>query len=437
MNEYREAKKNVPKVSVSSYSPMPLISKNDGKLFTEFYQNIMVFSHQHKNKSEIVYIDDVDDDMQSFVSRERDYFYENVQEIVDKYIIEKNPSKEELLILEALRKAQFDLFFLLSHSTNTAVIMNIEQEFYNIQTLNSTFDELFKDVDKYIGFKVALIPYKDVYITDGIYGSFHIGKKESKELDAVAFTNPIIRYKKDTNITIMPLLSHFSLFCDIENFSEMEKIVLEKVPEAFGDKFLKLFNYEYTFSKNIVPAFFRSTDLANELNDEDNEQFSMMLGGSPVTSFERGNRGSVVPYKIMKHYYQQKSLKDSASKSIYEKVKVSESSVKDVFTEISSFYTLICMINIDDENIDEYVEFLAKFDKKEYRKELMFVIEELFQELSEQAGFKITPIFLGCGANLDSIYEEIEDYRDSVSKYDLALIKDIQKYSVDKEKFLG
>ena len=435
MNEYRDANKHKSKAILSSYSPLKPLNDEDKEFFVNFYEKLFIFSHQDRNNSDIIFAGDADDSMLDFMSREREYFYENIDEIIASYIEKKNPTTPQLELLKNIQEAKYSEYILMSHSENSAVLMDFEQNFYNVQGLESSFNKIFKHTNKYIGIETAVIAYQNCYIADGIYGVFELDSKSFKELDQIPYTQPQINYSKYGDITILPLLIHFSLFCDAENFQEMEDIVLTKIPAAFAKGLLSLFDEIYSQSKNIVPAFFRSTDLAHELNDEEGDhKFSIMIGGTPVTNFEKGNRDEVIPYEIMANYYQQKSLKDSASKSVYENIQKSKSSFSGSFTDLSSFYTMIGMVNIFQDDVDDFLEFLERFNKPNHREELMVGVDNLFDELSREFGFKMSAIFLGVGIELDSIHSEIDEYRDVMIKLDGASMKEVRKYSVTKGK---
>lgn len=435
MKEYREAKpkKNKTKAKLSPYSPMPLLSIDEKELFPKLYTDLMIFSHQYKNNSDIVFIDDVDDDMQDFVSRERDYFYQNNKKIVDKYITEKNPTKVELLILEAIKEAHFDKFFLLSHAKDTAIVMSPDEIYYNIQTLNSPFDEIFKSVKGYIGFKTAVIPYKDCYITDGIYNVFSTNKNIDKELDSLPFRIPVINYKKDSNIINLPIVMNFSFLTDVAHFEKMEEILLKKVPEAFAQGLIDCLDESYFYSKQIINSFLRSLDINEDLNCEEGEhQFSMIIGGTPTTNFERGNLGDVIPYETLELYFQQKKLSQSVSKMVYERVEKYKKSSSNSKDQVSTYYTMIGIVHIEREKIDAFEEYMECFNQIEERIIIMNALHNLCDEIDEKEGISITPVFLGAGIDLDCIYNEVEEYRAYGNEEGGLTLSNVQNYSITK-----
>ena len=135
-----------------------------------------------ETKSDIIYVEDERESVSQFLSKQRPYFYKNKNKIIKKYIKKKKPTKEQMQILNALRDAKFDRFFLMSKSENSAVLMDASGELYNVQALHSPFSELLTSSPKYLLLETALIPYKDCYITDGLYNILDTITPEIKKL---------------------------------------------------------------------------------------------------------------------------------------------------------------------------------------------------------------------------------------------------------------
>ena len=435
MDEYRRAKKSLSTAKVSSYTPLVPLSQIEKDEFTEFYQKILLFSNQYQSGSDIIYVDDEKEQMSSFLSKQRSYFYENTDEVIDHYIEQKNPTEKQLEILEALRSAKFDTFYLLSKSAESAVLMDIDEVLYNIQALHSPFDELFNFPSKYLALKTVLIPYQNCYITDGLYaGSGDVPKEAEGYLDKVPFKNPVIHYNKKNSIRNIPLVLNFSLSCNIDNFKKMEDIALKKIPQIFSEGLIELFDDTYSYRKNIISSLLRSTDLVHELNNEEGDQtFSYIMGGTPVANFERGNATDVIPYEILEEYYVQKPIEKSYGSESYNKAK-SKDFLKRLVSNYSSFYTMLGIIHIEEDKIDDFIDYLEIFDAKEKREELTIGLENLFDELSRESGFEIDPVFLGIGTDLDSIYEEIELYRDYITSENITNLDGSKNYSINKGK---
>ncbi len=433
MDEYRDAKKRLSTAKVSSYTPLLPLSQLEKDEFSECYSDLLTFSYQYQNNTDIIYVEDEKESMSAFLLKQRPYFYKNKDDIIDKYIKQRNLTKEKLLILEALRDAKLDTFYLLSKSEESAVLMDADEKFYNIQALHSPFTEIFNFPSKYLTFETALIPYKNCYITDGLYGgSDDMPKEVEQYLDQVPFKNPIISYKKNSSVLTVPILLNFTLICNVTKFKKMENIVLEKIPQAFSQGLIALFNDTYSYRKNIISSFLRSTDLTYELNCEEGDQtFSYIIGGTPVTNFERGNKTDVIPYSLLKKHYLQKPIEKSQSSASFAKSN-NKSFLKKMATSYSSYYTMLGTVHIEEDKIDDFVDYLKIFDTKEKREALTIGLENLFEELSREAGFKIIPVFLGVGADLDSIYEEIELYRDYIRSENISDLDGYRSYSLYK-----
>jgi hypothetical protein len=416
MDKYREAKKKGGSsgVIITTFSPIPVLDTKDKEEFTEFYIKLMIYSNQYQNGSSYVTIDDKKQNMQSFVENQREYFYKNINDILDKYILDKKTTKKQFEILEALRNAKFDHYFLLSHSTNNAVIMSKDEKLYNIQALNSPFSEIFNSDKRYFGIHTVLIPYKNRYITDGIYGGFDLTKDMYAYFDNLPYKNPPIQYNQKNKIINIPLIINFVAQCQSSKFELMEDIILRNIPESFTKNFIELFKNNLSYKVQLISSFLRSTDLATDLNCEEGDQtFSYIVGGTPTTNFELNGDNDAIPYNILKNYYTQKSLCQSASKSVYDNIKKNDKALfKDLMGQ-ASFYTMIGMIHIDSDKEDDLIEFLKGFEKIKQKKNIKIGIDNLFEDLSEESNFNISAEFIGLGINLDKIYYDINRYRDS------------------------
>ncbi|MDQ7066847.1 MAG: SEC-C domain-containing protein [Sulfurimonas sp.] len=427
MKEYRAAKKIGAKLSC--FTPIPPLESEFSEKFTKFYTDLMIFSHQHKNNSDIIMIENEEQNMQGFVQQEREYFYENRESVINAYLLKKSPSNEELELLDALKDAFFDEFFLLSKEEESAVIISKDEKLYNIKALNLPFTEIFNQGKKYLGIRTSLIAYKNCYFTDGVYDGFNTSREMNEYFDNVPYKNPMIHYKKNS-ITNIPLVLNFAIGCDLERFEEMEEILLKKIPEDFAKSFLRLFKNPYSLKEQLIASFMRSTDLENELNTQEGEQtFAMIIGGTPVTSFENYGDRDVIPYDILEKYYKQKPLKESSSKTVYENVKGKNSELNDKDVNQTSFYTMIGILHVDQDEVDNLIEFLKTFSKKKRREEIMFGLNNFFSELSDEVEFDITAVFLGLGIDLDFIYHDIEDYREYVKKNKCSTLHDMQQYA--------
>jgi len=438
MNEYRRMMKRLSTAKLSPYTPLTPLTQSEKDAFTKLYQELLFFSNRYQNDSDSIYIEDEKEITSTFLSRQRTYFYENVDEVIDQYIEQEDPTKEQLVTLEALRSAKFDTFYLLSKNAESAVLMDTDEKIYNIQALHSPFDELFNFPLKYLVFATTLIAYKNCYITDGLYGGLpEMSKEVEHYLDQVVLSSPMIHCSKN-NIRNLPLVLNFTLSCNIDKFKKMEDIVLKKIPQAFSQGLIELFDDSYSCRKNIISSMLRSTDLNREINNEEGDHtFNYIIGAAPTTSFEHGNTTDVIPCEIMKKYYIQKPIEKSFGSASYNKAKAKAKS-KDflarLMSEYSSYYTMLGIVHIEEDKIDDFVDYLEVFNSKEKREELTVGLENLFEELSKEYGFEISPVFLGVGIDLDSIYEEIELYRNYMISEQITNLDGCKKYSIFKGK---
>jgi len=70
MKEYREAKKDViTTAKLSSYTPLQPLSKAEKEAFTHLYQDLLIFSNQHENQFDAVYLESEDEQTTTFLAR--------------------------------------------------------------------------------------------------------------------------------------------------------------------------------------------------------------------------------------------------------------------------------------------------------------------------------------------------------------------------------
>ena len=432
MKEYREFKKNLSGVKLSAYTPIPPLTQTEKETFTELYQDLLIFSNQFQHHSEIIYVDDMDTETTSFLTRQRPYFYAHIDAVIDSYIDKKKPAEELRAILEDIRGAKFDQFYLLSRDKESAVLIDSDEKLYNIQALHSPFDTIFSKNEKYLMVETALIPFKNRYISDGLYNVGEVPAELEEYFNNLPFKNPAIDYGTKSRIVNIPIVLNFSISSNINKFKKMEEIILEQVSHRFTQGLIDMFENPYAHRINFVSAFLRSADLLYELNSEEGEQtFSYILGGMPVLNFEIGTKTDVIPYDILKRLYRQKSLKESRGYASYSKAK-NRNLLRRVASEYLSFYSVLGIAHIEEDKYDDLENFLEVFDTIENREMITTGVENLFDELSSKAGFVMTPVYLGAGLELDTIEEEIGLYRDyirSIGSMDLDACRD---YSINK-----
>ena len=434
MKEYREAKKDATSTAkLSSYTPLQPLTQSQKEVFTRLYQDLLIFSNQYENQFEAVYLESEDEQMTTFLARQRDYFYENVNNIIDAFIEAENPTPEQSIILDDLREATFDNFYLMSYSEHSAVLMDRKEKLYNIQALHSSFEDILKSKSKYQLLKTALIPYGDYYISDGLYsGTDRLSIEVEHALDQVAYQNPMIHYNQNKTIISIPVVLNFALFCAIDHFKEMEEIVLKNIPHKFSEGFISLLDNKHAHRISIISSFLRSTDLSYELNSDEGERtFSYIIGGSPMLNFGYGTKTDVIPYEILEKRYVQKPIEESQSFDSYNRT-INKNPLVGKVLGYSSFYSMLCIVHIDEDKIDDFYDDLEIFNTKKKREELLVGMENLFEELSEKAGFEMTPIFLGAGEDLDSIYTEMELFREYIQDYTTGTMEEYQDYSINK-----
>lgn len=434
MKEYREAKKRGEKgkrITISTFSPLKPLENDEVKEFMSYYDRILIFSYKYRTNSTTV----VADDLNLFLTRERDYFYEHKEEVLEAFI-KDNPLEQKSELLEAIRDTKYDMFVLLEYADHTAVVADTEGQTYNVQALTTPFNELFSK--KPLMIKTALVPYKNRYILDGRYSVVQekMSRGLQKEIDIIPTLGIPTAYRKGDGLIVLPVTINLTVFCDALHFEEMEKILLRNIPSDFTQKMVDMFKDTPFERASFSSSFMRSMDFLNEINGKE-EKEAILFNGLSVTNYELNGRGNVIPYDILKNYYQQKSLDKSISKGVYETVQKAKEIVRDRGEnrfQASSFYTMLGVFYIYGENIDEF-NFLENLYSKEGREAFTLAIESLFETLSQSANFEITPIFLDFALNLDGIIDEIDNHREYVGTlYQVGSPKKFREYSIYKGK---
>jgi hypothetical protein len=434
MKEYREIRKNGgTKLHISTYSPIKPLEDEDKQSFTSFYSKLMIFSNQHRFQTEDVIIENKKENMQNFIQKERDFFYKKHIEIINKYIEEKNPNKEELIILKSLKDAKLDNFFLLSSSDDTAVIMDNNANIYNIQALNSPFSEIFIQKEKYGIIQTALIPYKDRYISDGIFTYSPAPKESYQYIESIPYQNPEIIYNKDNDIINIELDITFAIGSNTKNTRTMEEALLKKVPKRFFIELQEQLKNEFSYSTNIISSFIRTTDFLELLESEEGDKtLSYIFGGLPVTNFDKGNKDGVISHEILEYYYKQVPIEKSISFEAYNKIKNQKRSIFSRAQAFSSFYSILCITSVKKSDFDNFMTFIETFKTKEKREPIALGIENLCEDLSKELGFIINPVFIDISVGLDEIRDNIIEYHNYMKEIKIPSVKNAKKYSIQR-----
>jgi len=435
MKEYREARKRGETgsdIKFSTFSPLKPISYDDAKSFMSYYDKILLFSYYYRTNDKVI----VADDLMTFLSGERGYFYEDKEHILEAFIKENPPTVEEEELIESIKKSQFDVFILLEYGTNTAVVADTSGNSYNVQALTTPFNKIFSK--KPLMMHTVLIPYKNRYILDGRYAV--IQEKMPKEVKTEIANIPTLgretHYQKEKTIITFPVSINLTLFCDAVHFEKMEKIILENIPHDFTQKMVNQFKDTPFERLSFTSSFIRTMDYLNDVNGDDAKEMHL-LNGLSISNYEVNGESSVIPYEILEKYYQQKDLKQSISKGVYENVQNAKKIIKDGGKNIlqaSSFYSMIGVFYIHSHDIDEF-NFLKYLNALETRKIFAQEIEALFESINEEIDFDITPVYLDFTLDLDDIIDEIDEFRDYMGG--LLVRKNLKKmmeYSLYKGK---
>jgi hypothetical protein len=192
-----------------------------------------------------------------------------------------------------------------------------------------------------------------------------------------------------------PVSFNFAFFSEAIHFEEMERVILEEIPDSFTQELLELFQETPFESKFLVSSFIRSSDFLYDYNDADGIKITDLAQKCIGEDFMGKGEERVIPFASTKMYYKQKPLARSRSKNLLETIQDAKEIGADgdmIQYKLYSFYTLWGFMFIEEENIDEF-RFLKSIYSKEGRKTVTQKIEALCKILSDKAGFEIAPIF--------------------------------------------
>lgn len=435
MKAYREARKRGEEgssIKFSTFSPLKPISDDDAKFFMYYYDKILLFSYHYRTNGEVI----VADDLMTFLSGEREYFYEDKEHILEDFIKENPPTIEEEELIEAFKESQFDVFILLEYGTNTAVISDTSGNAYSVQALTTPFNKIFSK--KPLLMHTALIPYKNRYILDGRYAVVqeNMSREIKKEIANIPSLGRGTQYQKEKSIITFPVSINLTVFCDAVHFEEMEKIILENIPHDFTQKMVNKFKDTPFERVSFTSSFIRTMDYLNDINGNEIKEMNL-LNGLSISNYEVNGKSSVIPYEILEKYYQQKDLKQSISKGVYQNVQNAKNLLKkgeENILQASSFYSMIGVFYIHEHDIDAF-NFLEYLNALETREAFSQEIEALFETLNTDIDFEITPVYLDFALELDNIIDEIDAFRDYMGGlFVRSNLKKLMKYSRYKGK---
>lgn len=437
MKAYREAKRegrDDSSIKFSTFSPLLPLTSDEARTFMKLYDELLLFSYTYRTNSKEIVLDE--DGLNQFFNEERNYFYEQREEVLASYIEQKVLNDEESEVIEAIKEAKFGVFYLVEYGEKNAIVVDEKTNIYNVQMLTTPFTEIFPS--KPIVILTALIPYKNRYILDGRFAVIEdkIPKSEIEVIKNLPKRTFEINYQKEPNYIIFPTSINLTLFCDALHFEEMEDIVLHQIPDEFTQKMVDIFK-DTPFEKiSFVSSFVRSMDYLSEVNGVEEKELRLVNGLS-ISNYELNGDTSVIPYDVLELYYKQKKLHQSISESVYQTVQRAKEYVasgeKNKY-QASSFYSMLGVFYIQEQNINEF-EFLEYINTKETREVFTKEIEKLFDDINSTVEFEITPIFLDFAIDLDNIIDEIDTFRDYMgSLMRLGHPKQLQHYSLYKDK---
>jgi len=385
------------------------LTKKEISDFSDFYLEIMSFSYMNRMQIKEYYIDD----KVQFISNERSFFYKNRHSIISEYIKIKGALKSYKKFIKAIEKGIYHDFYLVSYTSNCAILADTSYRLYSVKPYAESFDKLFDKVKnmEYPIVRTTIIPYKNSYIIDGILPmqeSHSLTKKMLKRF--IKKHSPIP--KKSSSVISIPI--HINVF--VHSFEDSYYDTLEhnllSISENFTKTIFSIFDKEFIDNVSFLSVFLSSFSL---LEDEDEDDFSKKLN----TIKDNFNRFNITSFhKFKKIYKRKKSQKEEDNTKM--------------------FYTLCGIIEIEEDKQDDFDRLIYKINRdKKIREKITTGIETLFTEVDKRENLDIEPMFIGVSSyDFESIDDSINHFLEfsKLTKYSIELMK---YYSIHRNKIIG
>jgi hypothetical protein len=382
--------------------------------FKKFYKKILQFSYQYREKKKRIFAD-----REIFKREAIDYFYENRNEIIMKFREQNTVSAEFSELLEGINRAFYGDSTVIAHTKKYALIAfgsNVSTPVL-IQSIGQPFTHLLgeSNYENLYIIKTAIIPYKDRYIFDN-FANAGIVKGVFKNTLRWAVDLELEPKRKESKMVYIPINLNMMLFCNECDFKKVEKSFSKNLSEDFTKGLLKFFDTPLINKISLISSFISVEELLEYIEDnKEHDAEYLNIIDTVTTSF---SKQSVISA--------QKFLE------LYRKRVPSRSSIGS-----SGLYTLQGVVVVEDDNQDDFIEFLKKFNKPKVRRELMVGFDNLVSETNKKEDLDIKLTFLGVTAyDVINLYEDFKDLFEFTQRFKLYDSLIFEYYSIYKDKML-
>jgi hypothetical protein len=384
--------------------------------FTKFYQKLLLFSMQDRNNSKKTFTKD-----EFLAPKEKEYFYDNCDEIIDKFRSDRKISDENLEILEGINRAVYTDFTIVAYNKNYAIVADGKHKYLIlVQSLNTPFIEMFgkKDSDRGYLVTTALIPYKGRYIFEGTMILNILSARFHKiyewglnfDLEPKRGQSEIIYIPININILVYTLNDN--------NIIKIDKVLMEKLPKNFTKGLFKFFDTSSINKISLISSFIHVEDLLLYVEEsEDNEyDYDELLDW---ITYSYSKQTVVAPENFLRLYKEQikpKSLSDD---------------------RLLGLYTMQGVVRVEKDNQYDFESFMEKFDNRKVREELMLGFDNLFFQLNREYDLDAKMTFLGVTSyDIEDIREQHNDFFDFFEKEGFNNPTVLELYSIHKNKMI-
>jgi hypothetical protein len=247
----------------------------------------LIFTHCYKNRLEVK---SLIDSAFEFDHTEREFLYKNRTRILNNFQKTFSLNDEEKEVVDAIRKATFDIFALCEYRDKTAVVVDTTLEAYSVQSLKTPFTDIFREKNLLV--YSTVIPYKNRYIMDGYYTFIRTSQQRVKEIKKFPSHGLKVNFNKNNTIIPFPISINFCLATDALGYEKMEEVILKNLSNQFPKDILKLFDNTPFESKFLLSSLIRSIDFLYYL-DEDELNKINIINGLPVSNFEKNSNNPI------------------------------------------------------------------------------------------------------------------------------------------------
>jgi hypothetical protein len=214
----------------------------------------------------------------------------------------------------------------------------------------------------------------------------------------------------------IPININIVVYCNQANCIKINK-ELESVPLAFTEGLLKFFDTPLIDKLSLISSFIRVEDLLGYIDEsEENDVEYLNIIESATTTYSKRKAISAEKFlNLYKEHIEVKSLTKDEMK----------------------LYTLQGVLSVENDDQDDFIKFMEKFNKKEVREEIMIGFDNLIREINEKEELDAILIFLGVTKyDISNLLDNFEDFLEFVKEFKIVDLTIMSHYSIYKRKLL-